>query len=91
MEGFKKILRKLVSNPLLDLVVGLILFIAGIMEVWETFPQDLANGNIKAAHGVTIFGFVMALKAFTDIFAGLAFVDEANKVEKEKLEKKLPN
>jgi uncharacterized protein with PQ loop repeat len=87
VDDFKKILRKLVSNPLLDLAVGFILFIAGIMEVWETLPQDLRSGNIKSAHGVTIFGFVMALKAFTDIFAGLAFVDEANKVEKEKIEK----
>jgi len=90
MDGIKKTLRRLVSNPLLDLAMGLILFIAGIMEVWETFPQDV---HVRAAHGVVIFGFVMALKAFTDIFAGLAFVDEANKVEKEKIEKenKLPN
>lgn len=83
MKGFKKFLRKLVSNPLLDLVMGLILFFAGIMEVWETLPQDISDVHVRAAHGVIIFGFVMALRALTDMFAGLAFMDEANKVEKE--------
>ena len=83
MKNTKKVLRKLVSNPLLDLSVGLILFLSGILEVWETLPQDIHDVNVRAAHGVIIFGFVMALKAFTDIFAGLEFIDEGNKIEKD--------
>ncbi len=83
MEKTKKVLRKLVSNPFVDLSVGLILFLSGILEVWETIPQDIHDVHVRAAHGVIIFGFAMALKAFTDIFAGLEFVDEGNKIEKE--------
>lgn len=87
----KKVLRKLVSNPWLDLSVGIILFLSGILEVWETLPEDIKNFNVKASHGVVIFGFVMALKAFTDIFAGLEFIDEANKIEKEEKQENKKN
>jgi hypothetical protein len=89
---FKYWLRRLVKNPWLDLSVGGILVISSLFEVWETFPQDFTSANFRSEHGVIIFGFVMVLKALTDMFAGFEFMDEANQVEKEMVEKeKLKN
>lgn len=87
MKGFNKLLRKLVHNPYLDLSVGAILFFCGIFEAWETFPEDFANGNLRSSHAVVVLGIATVLKAVTDMFAGLAFMDEASVVEKEILEK----
>lgn len=87
MDRFKKLLRRLVRNPYLDLAVGAILVFSGIFEAWETFPDDFANGNLRVSHSVMLLGFVTVLKALTDMFAGLEFMDEANQAEKEIIKK----
>lgn len=84
MDRITDFLVKLIHHPMLDLTVGIILFISGFVEVWETLPQDIQNGHLRATHGVLILGFVMALKALTDVFAGLEFIVESKKVRKEK-------
>lgn len=95
MDKFKKLLRKMVHNPYLDIAVGLILVFSGMYEAWETFPDDFANSHVRTSHAVVILGFVTVLKALTDMFAGLEFMDEASQVEKEmvkkeELEQRLP-
>lgn len=84
MHQIKEFLIKIVRHPALDLTVGIILFISGFVEVWETLPDDFSNGHIRSSHGVVILGLVMALKALTDVFAGMEFMIEADKVKKEK-------
>lgn len=92
MDKLKIWLRKFVKNPWLDLSVGAILVISSMFEVWETFPQDFTTANLRSEHAIIIFGFVMVLKALTDLFAGLEFMDEANQIEKDKVEiEKLKN
>lgn len=80
----RKLLKKLVHNPYLDLSVGTILIISGLWEAWETLPKDISMLNIKASHGIVVFGLVTALKAIADMFAGLEFMDEAEYIEKKK-------
>jgi hypothetical protein len=82
MNSVVNFLVRLVHHPMLDLTVGVILFVSGFVEVWETLPQDIHNGHLRGSHGVLVLGFVMALKALTDVFAGLEFMVEAKKVKK---------
>lgn len=85
MSVFKKWLKKLVHNSYLDFAVGGILLVSGLWEAWETIPQDFASANLRASHGVIVLGLVTALKALTDMFAGLEFMDEAEYIEKKEL------
>jgi len=82
---FRRILKKLVHNPWIDFSVGGILLVTGLWETWQTLPQDLASSNLKASHGIIIFGLVTALKAIAEVFAGLEFMDEAEYIEEKKV------
>lgn len=82
MNVFRRILKKLVHNPMIDLTVGSILLISGFWETWSTLDVDLSSGKLHAGHGVLVLGFVTALRAVADMFAGLEFMDEAEYVEK---------
>lgn len=84
MEKFRAILKKLVHNPWVDFSVGGILLISGLWEAWETLPQDIANANIRANHGIIVFGIVTTLRAIADMFGGLEFMDEAEYIEHRK-------
>lgn len=82
MSNFRKILKKLVHSPYVDFSVGTVLMVSGLWEAWGTLFQDISNLKFGAHHGVIVFGFVSALKAITDIFAGFEFMDEAEYADK---------
>lgn len=83
MKDFRVYLRKLVHNPYLDLILGVVLVVTGLSEAWGTIADDVANFRFGVHHGAIVFGFVTAFRSVVDIFAGLEFMDEAEYVEKE--------
>lgn len=72
----RKFIRKIVRNPYIDFVVGAILMVAGLMEVFETLPEDISNWKFGAHHAVILLGFVTLLRSIVDIFAGVEFLDK---------------
>lgn len=77
MNRARTVLKKLIHNPYIDLAVGAILLVSGLWETWETIGPDLLAGNFRLHHGTVFLGFITALRAVADIFAGLEFMDEA--------------
>lgn len=92
MKSFlKKITQgvgKLVHNPYVDFVLGTILMVSALWDVWETLPQDLSTLNFKTSHGVLIFGIITAIRGIADAFAGLEILDDAEYEDKK--DKKIP-
>ena len=70
----KKLLKRIVDNPYLNIIVGLILCLSGLWEAWGTLGEDLKNMNIGVHHGAIIYGLFHALKNVPDIFEGLEYI-----------------
>ena len=66
-----KLLRKFVESPHINILIGLILLLSGLVEAWDTLSQDMMNGNFGVNHGVIIFGLFHILKSVPDIFEGM--------------------
>jgi hypothetical protein len=66
-----KLLRKFVESPHINILIGLILLLSGLIEAWDTLFQDIMSGNFGARHGVIIFGLFQILKSVPDIFEGM--------------------
>ena len=69
-----KKLRRIVENPFLNLVVGIILLISGLSEVWDTMWDDIVNLNLKVHHGIIIFAILQVIKSIPDFFESLEHV-----------------
>ncbi len=81
-------IKKLVHNPALDFMIGTVLTVCGLWEVWDTLPRDLANLDFRSGHGVVILGFVTAFRSVVDAFAGLEIIDDAEFLDSERKENK---
>jgi uncharacterized membrane protein YiaA len=66
-----KHLKKFVEHPYVNIIVGIVLFLSGLSEAWETLSEDIMNGNFGVHHGVIIFGLFHVLKCIPDMFEGL--------------------
>ena len=66
-----KSLKKFVKNPYVNIIIGIILLLSGLVEAWDTLSEDIMNGNFGAHHGVIIFGLFQILKCLPDIFEGI--------------------
>lgn len=64
-------LRIFVEHPFVNLIVALILFVTGLTEGWDSLQEDISNFDLKAHHGVMVYGFFSMLKSIPDIFLGL--------------------
>ena len=64
-------LRKFVSHPWVSLMVAIVMLLAGLSEGWETLQEDLMNADLRAHHGIIVYGFYAMLKAIPDVFEGL--------------------
>lgn len=76
--------KKLVHNPWLDFSVGIILALSSLVEIFDTFPKELADFKLGAHHGVFLLGIATLLKAAASMIAGLEFVDEGEIIEDKK-------
>ncbi len=76
-----KKIRRIVENPFLNLVVGIILLISGLSEAWDTMWDDIVNLNLKAHHGIIIFAILNIMRTIPDFFESLEHVqrDVGNK------------
>ena len=81
MNNWKVKFRKLVRSPWIDLVVGLLLIVAGLWEVFDTIPQDISDIKFRSQHAIILIGFVTVLPAIVDLFAGLEFIEEIDENE----------
>lgn len=64
-------LRKFISHPWVGLIVAMVMLLAGLSEGWETLQEDLMNTELRAHHGIIVYGFYAMLKAIPDVFEGL--------------------
>ena len=69
-----KMIRKLVDNPYLNLLVGIVLISSSFMEVWESVHEDTIK--LGTHHGVMLFGIIQTLKALPDIFESLESLEK---------------
>lgn len=67
-------LRKVVENPYLNLVVGILFLLSGLSEAWDTLHDDIVNLNFRGSHGIIIFSIMHVMKTIPDLFEGLEYV-----------------
>ena len=73
-------LRQFVSNPYLNMLVGVLLLYSGLSESWYQF-QAMENYHIGVHHGVILFSLMHIAKTLPDIFDGLEHFTEAEEPE----------
>ncbi|MCL5969994.1 MAG: hypothetical protein M1450_00630 [Patescibacteria group bacterium] len=78
----REFIRKVVKNPYVDLIVGAVLIISGLIEVFSTLPQDLSDLKLGSHHAVIVLGLVTVLRSIVDIFAGVEFLDKSSELRK---------
>jgi hypothetical protein len=69
-------LRLISENPILNITVGFLLMVTGLLECLEQF--NIINTPIGVHHGAGLFGFVQFLKWLPDTFKGLQFVEHGD-------------
>ena len=71
-------LKKVVENPYLNFLSGMVLFITSGYETWTSFGEE----SLGAHHGVLLFSLIHILKVLPDIMEGLAELEEAHEASK---------
>ena len=69
-------LRRIVENPYLNIVVGLLFLYSGISETVREL-KDLEELKIGAHHGVILFATLHILKTLPDLFEGVEYIEKA--------------
>lgn len=64
-------LRHFVEHPATNLIVGIVLFMTGFIEAYDTFYEDITEANLGAHHGMMLFGVMNILSSIPDIIEGL--------------------
>ncbi len=67
-------LKRLLHHPLVNLVVGVAMVVAGAGEVVESL-RELEEFSLQADHGVMLMGVVTFLKGFVEGVEGLEKVE----------------
>ena len=68
-------LKRIVENPYLNIIVGLLFLYSGLSETVHEF-EGFANFEIGAHHGVIIFAILNILKTLPDLFEGLEYIEK---------------
>lgn len=76
-------LASLIRHPAVTMGSGFILMASGLAETIETIRMDVEAGGLQAHHGVTLFGFVIALRSLVDILEGAEMMGFAEDEEEE--------
>ena len=69
-----KVIRKITTNPLLNICVGLVLLSSGAMEIIQAAESEIEHPAIGAHHGAVIFGLLHSLKYIPDLFEGAEYI-----------------
>ena len=73
-------LKKIVSSPQLNLLVGLLLLYSGLSESWYEF-QKMEDFHIGVHHGVILFSLMQILKTLPELFEGMDRLTQAEEFE----------
>lgn len=71
-----KIIAGIVKSPLLNMTGALVLFATSGYEIFTTaeeLSEVFSEHNIKAAHGVFIYGIINFLRAIPDVLDGAEY------------------
>lgn len=60
-----------VENPITNLVKGIALLTIGLADASHSLRDDLANGRVRAGHGMVILGVFGILGALPHLLEGL--------------------
>jgi hypothetical protein len=74
-------LKKIITNPYLNLTSGIILLLTAGFETWKTFGE----GSIGAHHGILVFSLIHIAQTLPEIMHGFKELDEANEEIKDKV------
>jgi len=72
-----KALRRILDSPLLELSVGLILLVAGFMEIHDIIMVKMPNRGPMLPHAAATVGAALVLRSLPGIFLGLEIADKA--------------
>ena len=81
MHKFIQKVEKLVKNPHLEAILGIVILATGLVEAGDTLFEDITSGNVGAHHGMILLGFAHAVKALPAILGGLAIFAHAEERE----------
>lgn len=73
-------LHRVAHSPSLNLLAGIVLLSAGILECFEGLSEDLLGVRFGVHHGLVVFGLLHVLKTLPDVMKGLKFVEDGEKV-----------
>ena len=77
MEDPKRSLfERVIMSQYTSLVMGVLLIVTGVFELFEDTFKDILGFKIGAHHGIIIFGLFQALHALTTIVEGHRYVLE---------------
>jgi len=74
------ILRKLVSNPYLNLLVAVVLLYSGLSESWHEI-QEIEEFRFGVHHGIIIYSLLQILKTLPEVFEGMEYLTEVGEQE----------
>ena len=69
---FRRQIHRILTHPLTQLAVGLIMMATGLSELVEAFDGTM---DASSAHGVMLYGLVQAGKAVLELVEGLEKVE----------------
>ncbi len=74
-SSFSRGLKRIVENPYLNLIVGLLFLYSGVSEMLHEL-EELEEHKIGVHHGVIVFAVLQIFKTLSELFEGLEYVDE---------------
>ncbi len=72
-------LRRVTNSPALNVSVGVIFLVTGMVEVWDSIEAEVFS--VGAHHGAVVFGLFQALKNLPDLFEGLEYFEKTGSGE----------
>ena len=72
-----KNLAKILKSPWAHLFIGIVVFISGLSEAWETLGEDMRSFRLGGHHGVGLLGLFTALKAIAEVIEGMEKIEES--------------
>jgi hypothetical protein len=68
-----QVFRKITDSPSVNITVGVIFFLTGLIEIWN----DIEDITIGAHHGAVLFGLFHIIKYVPDLIEGLEYVQKS--------------
>jgi succinate-acetate transporter protein len=66
-------MKRITTSPTINLLVGLIFFLTGVIEVFN----EIGDMRIGAHHGAIVFGLFSMLKNFPDLVEGMEYIQKS--------------